>query len=168
MTDIWTDRQTDGQNYDSQDRASIAASRGKNPGYGPGDQLQLRPCTVAVNPAPQQRGAAQIAPEILDLFRYDPTVHPVPHKSKTSRRFGDHLVEQLFGVFRLVASAAVVCVPPEQAGFMSDQALGSNRVPTNLGTPRTFQKAVFRFFLTFWFIAVHRYSHGRASLKSEK
>ena len=25
-----TDRQTDGQNYDSQDRASIAASRGKN------------------------------------------------------------------------------------------------------------------------------------------
>ena len=24
------DRQTDGQNYDSQDRASIAASRGKN------------------------------------------------------------------------------------------------------------------------------------------
>jgi len=25
-----TDRRTDGQNYDSQDRASIAASRGKN------------------------------------------------------------------------------------------------------------------------------------------
>jgi len=25
------DRQTDGQNYDSQDRASIASSRGKNP-----------------------------------------------------------------------------------------------------------------------------------------
>ena len=25
-----TDRQTDGQNYDPQDRASIAASRGKN------------------------------------------------------------------------------------------------------------------------------------------
>jgi len=25
-----TDGQTDGQNYDSQDRASIAASRGKN------------------------------------------------------------------------------------------------------------------------------------------
>jgi len=25
-----TDRQTDGQNYESQDRASIAASRGKN------------------------------------------------------------------------------------------------------------------------------------------
>ena len=29
MTDGQTDRQTDGQNYDSQDRASIAASRGK-------------------------------------------------------------------------------------------------------------------------------------------
>ena len=29
-TDRQTDRQTDGQNYDSQDRASIAASRGKN------------------------------------------------------------------------------------------------------------------------------------------
>jgi len=133
VTDRWTDRETDGQNYDSQDRASIAASRGKNPGYGPGGQLQLRPCTVVVNPAPQQRGAAQIAPEILDLFPYDPTVHPVPHKLKTSRRFGDHLVEQLFGVFRLVASAAVVGAPPEQAGFMSDQAVGS----TNLGTPRS-------------------------------
>ena len=29
-TDGRTDRRTDGQNYDSQDRASIAASRGKN------------------------------------------------------------------------------------------------------------------------------------------
>jgi len=29
-TDGRTDRQTDGQNYDSQDRASIAESRGKN------------------------------------------------------------------------------------------------------------------------------------------
>jgi len=29
-TDRQTDRRTDGQNYDSQDRASIAASRGKN------------------------------------------------------------------------------------------------------------------------------------------
>jgi len=28
--DRQTDRRTDGQNYDSQDRASIAASRGKN------------------------------------------------------------------------------------------------------------------------------------------
>jgi len=28
--DSQTDRQTDGQNYDSHDRASIAASRGKN------------------------------------------------------------------------------------------------------------------------------------------
>jgi len=28
--DRWTDGRTDGQNYDSQDRASIAASRGKN------------------------------------------------------------------------------------------------------------------------------------------
>jgi len=28
------DRRTDGQNYDSQDRASIAASRGKNGCYG--------------------------------------------------------------------------------------------------------------------------------------
>jgi len=30
MTDGQTDRQTDRQYYDSQDRASIAASRGKN------------------------------------------------------------------------------------------------------------------------------------------
>jgi len=30
VTDGRTDRQMDGQNYDSQDRASIAASRGKN------------------------------------------------------------------------------------------------------------------------------------------
>ena len=30
MYDIQTVRQTDGQNYDSQDRASIAASRGNN------------------------------------------------------------------------------------------------------------------------------------------
>jgi len=30
VTDRQTDRRTDGQNYDSQDRASIAASRGKN------------------------------------------------------------------------------------------------------------------------------------------
>jgi len=30
VTDGRTDAQTDGQNYDSQDRASIAASRGKN------------------------------------------------------------------------------------------------------------------------------------------
>jgi len=30
QTDRWADGQTDGQNYDSQDRASIAASRGKN------------------------------------------------------------------------------------------------------------------------------------------
>ena len=30
QTDGQTDRQTDGQNYDSQDRANIAASRGKN------------------------------------------------------------------------------------------------------------------------------------------
>ena len=29
-TDKWIDGQTDGQNYDSQDRASFAASRGKN------------------------------------------------------------------------------------------------------------------------------------------
>jgi len=28
---IYLDRQTDGQNYDSQDSASIAASSGKNP-----------------------------------------------------------------------------------------------------------------------------------------
>ena len=28
--DKWTERRTDGQNYDSQDRASIAASRGNN------------------------------------------------------------------------------------------------------------------------------------------
>ena len=33
QTDIRTDRQTDGQNYDSQDRFSIAASRGKNGKY---------------------------------------------------------------------------------------------------------------------------------------
>jgi len=30
VTNHACDRQTDGQNYDSQDRASIAASRGKN------------------------------------------------------------------------------------------------------------------------------------------
>jgi len=30
VTDRQTDRPTDGHNYDSQDRASIAASRGKN------------------------------------------------------------------------------------------------------------------------------------------
>jgi len=30
QTDRRVDRRTDGQNYDSQDRASIAASRGKN------------------------------------------------------------------------------------------------------------------------------------------
>ena len=30
MTEGQTDKQTDGQNYDPQDRASIAASRGKN------------------------------------------------------------------------------------------------------------------------------------------
>jgi len=30
QTDRRADRRTDGQNYDSQDRASIAASRGKN------------------------------------------------------------------------------------------------------------------------------------------
>jgi len=30
QADRQTDRRTDGQNYDSQDRASIAASRGKN------------------------------------------------------------------------------------------------------------------------------------------
>jgi len=30
VSDGRTDRRTDGQNYDSQDRASIAASRGKN------------------------------------------------------------------------------------------------------------------------------------------
>jgi len=30
QTDEQTDRQTDRQNYDSQDRASIAASHGKN------------------------------------------------------------------------------------------------------------------------------------------
>ena len=30
QTDRWTDGRTDGQNYDSQDRASIAALRGKN------------------------------------------------------------------------------------------------------------------------------------------
>jgi len=33
LTDGWTDGQTDKQNYDHQDRASIAASRGKNPKY---------------------------------------------------------------------------------------------------------------------------------------
>jgi len=33
-TDRQTDRETDRQNYDSQDRASIAASRGKNSGVG--------------------------------------------------------------------------------------------------------------------------------------
>ena len=32
MTDGQTDGRIDGQNYDSQDRASIAASRGKNHG----------------------------------------------------------------------------------------------------------------------------------------
>jgi len=30
QTDGRTDRQTDGENYDSQDRASVAASRGEN------------------------------------------------------------------------------------------------------------------------------------------
>jgi len=33
QTDGQTDRRTDGQNYDSQDRASIAASRGKKHYY---------------------------------------------------------------------------------------------------------------------------------------
>ena len=36
------DEQTDGQNYDSQDRASIAASRGKNGGIRTGPGLHLR------------------------------------------------------------------------------------------------------------------------------
>jgi len=33
VTDRRTDRQTDGQYYDSEDRASIAASRGKKPSH---------------------------------------------------------------------------------------------------------------------------------------
>jgi len=51
-TDRRTDRQTNRQNYDSQDRASIAASRGKN-------QLKLNPGSVASYDLRSENGAVR-------------------------------------------------------------------------------------------------------------